>query len=55
MSSTLKGTLIPTFSLGEKELALDCAWFLSFDDVLNSLSIREWAGMRVNGLTRTQP
>jgi hypothetical protein len=55
MNSTLKDTLILTFSLREKEFALHCAPFFGFDDVLNSLSMRERAGVRVNGLTRTQP
>jgi hypothetical protein len=44
MNPALKGTLILTFSLMEKELALDCA---RFDDVVNSLSMRERAGVRV--------
>jgi hypothetical protein len=55
MNSTLKGTLILTFSLMEKELAVYCARFFGFDDVVSFLSMRERAGVRVIALTRPQP
>ena len=55
MNPTLKGTLILTFSLREKELTLRCARSFGFEDFANSLSLRERAGVRVIGLTRTEP